>query len=144
VTGKRAGEAVGEQVRIARESLRWTQEDLAARLGKIGAHGWRQSKIAKIERGEVKRLTLDDTLELAAALGVQPNRLMAGKSGVTIAGQTIGQHELLQWLEGERPLRAEDRWAWLSLLWTEVEEAQLSTLRRDVGVPILGDVAKEG
>jgi hypothetical protein len=40
----------------------WRQEDLVARLDELGFTGWRQSKIAKLEKGEVKRIPLDSVL----------------------------------------------------------------------------------
>jgi transcriptional regulator with XRE-family HTH domain len=137
MAAKRAGQAVGEQLKIAREALRLRQEDLVGRLEQIGARGWRQSKIAKIERGEVKRLTLDETLELAAALGVQPARLLANKDGLQVGDYVFGQEDVLDWITGRRPL-SEDRWAWMALLWTKEEEAEgIAGFSPDnVGVPI--------
>src|SRR6266487_176214 len=65
---KSASEYVGEQVFKARKSKGWTQTDLAARLVELGDPSWRQTKIAKIEKGAVVRIPLDDVLALAAAL----------------------------------------------------------------------------
>jgi transcriptional regulator with XRE-family HTH domain len=74
-------EYVGQQVRVFRERRRWRQADLVAELEQLGFHGWRQSKVAKIENGQAKRIPLEDVFELAAALGCSPLYLFTPDAG---------------------------------------------------------------
>jgi transcriptional regulator with XRE-family HTH domain len=100
------------------------QVDLVGRLEEVGAPGWRQSKIAKLERGEMKRISIDEVLELAAALGVQPARLLgsAGNDDIAITSKTVvNPREFRQWLEGSRPLRTTDKRAYYVFLWSDAE-----------------------
>jgi len=107
---KRPDQYVGQQVRIARESRRWKQSDLVARLEELGFTHWRQSKIAKIENGETKRLALEDAIALALALGVQlPHLLAPDGSDVELAPKLrCSALEFRQWARGYRPLRPDD------------------------------------
>ena len=54
---------VGQQLRVLRERRRWRQADLVAELEQLGFPGWRQSKVAKIENGQAKRIPLEDVFE---------------------------------------------------------------------------------
>lgn len=54
-----------------RTRRRWTQEELAARVG------WKRNRITRIEIGK-RRVTLDDALVLCRALGVPLVRLLDG------------------------------------------------------------------
>ncbi len=101
-TAKRPGEYVAEQVKIARQSKGWKQSDLVARLEELGFTHWRQSKVAKIESGEVKRLALEDALALAAALGVQLPHLLAPPDSVVEIAPKVKRSalEFRQWVRG--------------------------------------------
>jgi transcriptional regulator with XRE-family HTH domain len=108
---------IGEQVRIARESQLtpegrpWRQSDLVARLEELGFTGWRQSKVAKIENGEVRRIALEDVLALAVALGVRPEDLMTPRVGDIELTPTLRVDPITfkRWLRGgEEPLVAGD------------------------------------
>jgi transcriptional regulator with XRE-family HTH domain len=107
-TAKRPGEYVGERVRTARVSKRLSQSDLVSRLEELGYTQWRQSKVAKIENGEVKRLALDDVLALAAALGVQPIHLITpteDEALVEVAPKlTVPAVTARGWLRGVAPI----------------------------------------
>ena len=107
---KRPDQYVGKQVRIARESKRWKQSELVTRLEELGFTHWRQSKIAKIENGETKRLALEDAIALAVALGVQlPHLLAPDGLDVELAPKLrCSSVEFRQWTRGYRPLRPED------------------------------------
>lgn len=97
-------EYVGQQVRVFRERRRWRQADLVAQLEELGFHGWRQSKVAKIENGQAKRIPLEDVFELAVALGCSPLYLFTpdtGDDGVRLGSR----HERMplvfrQWVRG--------------------------------------------
>jgi len=107
---RRPDQHVGEQVKKARKSKGWLQSDLVNRLHKLGATNWRQTKITKIENGETKRLSLADTLELAAALGVQPAHLLTPDDGevALMPGVTLPASNLRMWLRGFLPLYTEE------------------------------------
>jgi transcriptional regulator with XRE-family HTH domain len=74
---RRSSEFVGPAVRRLREQRGWRQQDLVDRMTEAGMAGWRQSKLAKVESGEMKRISVDDVLELAAGLGCSPLWLIA-------------------------------------------------------------------
>jgi transcriptional regulator with XRE-family HTH domain len=109
-TPKRTDQHLGEQVKIARKSKGWLQSDLANRLRELGFTGWRQSKVAKIENGETKRVSLEDALALAVALGVQPAHLLAPKDGVVeiVPKLAVPAHAFRMWLRGHAAFRQED------------------------------------
>lgn len=130
---KRPEQVVAEQVRRARTEHGIRQSELVARLESLGATGWRQSKIAKIERGDVKRLTLGETLELAAALGVQPSRLLTGEDEIAVAPKLVVDADAVRdWIEGRKPL-VDDPRAWLYFLLRRDEIDQLRRLLREDG-----------
>jgi transcriptional regulator with XRE-family HTH domain len=133
-SAKRPDQYVAEQVRRAREGKRstdtdkqWRQEDLVARLVELGYTNWRQSKVAKIERGDVKRLALDDVIALAAALGVQPAHLLVGDGDVEVAPKlTRSASDFRDWLRGTRPLAdGEERFYFLGPLVPDEEAARI-------------------
>jgi transcriptional regulator with XRE-family HTH domain len=109
-------EYIGEQVKTARKGRGWLQSDLASRLNELGFANWRQSKVAKLENGEMKRIALDDVLALAVALAVQPQYLLSptdddpeaeGDVRLTLK-VTLPATQFRQWLRGELPLFGED------------------------------------
>ena len=110
---KKPGEVVAEQVRYFRGRREWTQEELAQRLDELGIPGWRQSKIAKIERGEARRLPIDDVFELALALGCPPVMLLAPnypdpRTMVEVApGHAFQVGRVRGWIRGRDPLTPE-------------------------------------
>jgi transcriptional regulator with XRE-family HTH domain len=117
----RPGEVVGKQVKYFRGKRGWTQEDLVRRFEELGIPGWRQSKIAKVERGEAKRLPVDDVLELALALGCPPVMLLApdpgsglgdydaAKDKVEVApGHVMLARHAREWIRGRRAFVSED------------------------------------
>ena len=103
---KFASEYVGDQVIKARKSKGWTQADLAARLVELGDAKWRQTKVAKIEKGAMVRIPLDDVLALAAALDVQvPHLLAPDGAEIAIASKLERNPEDFRaWLRGLKPL----------------------------------------
>jgi transcriptional regulator with XRE-family HTH domain len=101
-----ASEYVGGQVLKARKSKGWTQADLAARLVELGFTGWRQTKVAKIEKGAVVRIPVDDVLALAAALDVQvPHLLAPDGAEIAIAPKLkLSPADFRAWLRGLQSL----------------------------------------
>ena len=99
-------EVVSSQLRALRGKRGWKQEELAARLEQLGMPGWRQSKIAKIENGQVKRLPLEDVFELALALDVAPVYLLVPPSEQMRFGPKLTRwpQQVRRWLDGSRPL----------------------------------------
>lgn len=74
--------------------------------------GWRQSKLAKVESGEMKRISIDDVLELAAGLGCSPLWLIApddrDSAGLLVDVQVGSNHrrpavQVREWIRGFRP-----------------------------------------
>jgi transcriptional regulator with XRE-family HTH domain len=108
----RLDEVVAAQVKTAREHKRWKQSDLAARLVELGFTGWRQSKVAKLENGDTKRLSVEELVALAAALGVQPIHLLTpadDEALVEVAPKlTLSALATRQWLRGVAPLSDDD------------------------------------
>ena len=102
---RRPEEYVAERVRLARKHKGWNQAQLVARLNELGFTTWRQSKVAKLEKGTVKRLTIEEVLALAAALDVQPIHLLVGEGEVEVA-PTLKRSavDFRAWLRGELPL----------------------------------------
>jgi transcriptional regulator with XRE-family HTH domain len=110
----RPSRALAEQLRKARKERGWSQEELVARLKKIGASGWRQSKVTKIERGEVKRITLDEAVELALALGVRPARLFASEMDVALTDTlSVAPMDFRAWLQGSLPPDGGEEAEWI-------------------------------
>jgi transcriptional regulator with XRE-family HTH domain len=103
---KTASEYVGDQVLKARKSKGWTQADLAAHLVELGDPSWRQTKVAKIEKGAVRRIPLDDVLALAAALDVQvPHLLAPDGAEIAVAPKlNLSPDDFRAWLRGTKPL----------------------------------------
>lgn len=99
----------GRQVKEARRRLgRMTQADLGVRLRELGVSA-RQEKIARLEAGE-RRVTLDDALAVAVALGVQPAYLLSGYLTeepirlVPVLREPLESREAWEWLRGARAL----------------------------------------
>ena len=108
-------QVVGAQVRALRRKREWSQTKLAERLDELGSPGWRQSKITRIERGQLARLPLEDVFELAAALDVSPTYLLAPSSVWNEKGDKplmirIGPRiarwpqEVRKWIDREQPI----------------------------------------
>lgn len=136
--GKRPSEYVGKRVELARKDRQWRQSDLAERLAELGFTGWRQSKIAKIENGETKRISLEDVLALALALGVKVPYLLspAGDEGkVEVAPKlACSAPDFRGWLSGYRPLIAEDeRTFYLGALAPDDEATRILRVVDEVG-----------
>jgi transcriptional regulator with XRE-family HTH domain len=68
-------EAFAARLREAREAARMTQAELADRVLEVVGYNLSRTAIALIEKGK-RRVTLDDALAIAAALGVAPINLM--------------------------------------------------------------------
>jgi Helix-turn-helix domain len=110
----------GQQVKAVRESLqpRVTQSKLAKRLKDLGVP-MGQVTIARIENGE-RRVTVDDALALAAALGVNPKNLLSGIYAhepvpVTPKLKLTPSH-MLWWFEGTRPPPGTDERTYFELI----------------------------
>ncbi len=71
----------GALIRAAREGLKWTQTDLARRIGT------KQQTIEKIELGKVKHTRLFP--KLAAELGLDPRKLMPDLVSNTLGGSDV-------------------------------------------------------
>lgn len=95
-----------ERMRETRERRRWSQQDLALRLGEMGAPTDRAT-VARTETG-ARGISLDDALMLAAALEVSPLALILPDDEddrVALAPSYKIDAELLRrWLVGVAPL----------------------------------------
>lgn len=125
LAAKTPTQILARQMKEVRTRRGWTQQDLADRLQDLGLNV-DQSTIARIEKGQIKRVTLDDALAIAAALGVQPVQLMVpmkADNRVALAPNLIVEPSLARrWIRGQRTLRPEDERTYFSevsdLEWT--------------------------
>jgi transcriptional regulator with XRE-family HTH domain len=108
-------QVVGHEVRALRKKREWSQQRLAERLKELGTVGWGQSKIAKLETGKVRRISIEDVYELATALDVAPIYLLAPRNVHDTSGKpplkvrvapriTRFPQQVRPWVEGELPL----------------------------------------
>ena len=72
-----AARAISRSLRAERSRLRWTQAQLAERLG------WSQQKVASVETG-ARRLYADELPDLALALGVPLAKMLDGLNGADL------------------------------------------------------------
>jgi transcriptional regulator with XRE-family HTH domain len=100
----------GRQVKEARRRLdRMTQAELGVRLRELGVSGMRQETVARLEKG-TRRVTLDDALAVAVALGIQPVWLLSGYMTdepvrvVPALDEPLSSREAWEWIRGGRPL----------------------------------------
>lgn len=107
---KRPSEVLADQLAAIRERRRWSQLELAERLTDLGVPMDR-STIAKLENAS-RRVTLDEALGLAAALGVSPASLfipMTASTDVAIAPKlAIHPRVARMWVRGQQPLSKAD------------------------------------
>jgi transcriptional regulator with XRE-family HTH domain len=87
---------VGQQVQRVRSRLGLSQHQLAERMKPIGPQyaKWRQSTIYKIEHGE-KPLRVNEMFDLAGALGVPPETLLAFDIDAAVLESQIQETEEL-------------------------------------------------
>jgi transcriptional regulator with XRE-family HTH domain len=85
----------GKNVRMYRERLKWTQEQLAERVGYSNA-----GMISQIEDG-IKSPSLEKAQDLAVQLGVSLSQLV-GDAGAwhTVTNNATGDHTVIQNIEG--------------------------------------------
>jgi transcriptional regulator with XRE-family HTH domain len=139
---------VAAQVKNIRKRRRWSQQDLADRLSELLAgpppeifkedderrrsaesraalpRKWTQTRVAKLERGALKRVSVDDVLELALGLDVSPLVLMTptlepqdkaeswsllrpgpeDSFRVALGGEAFTARDVRQWIRGVNPL----------------------------------------
>jgi len=128
---RRPADYIGERVKRARGTMH--QQDLVARLDELGFTGWRQTKITKIERGEVKRLSIDYFLALAVALSVDPVRLLLPAEGDIELTPKLRRTpiELIRWWRNSEPLIPEDRRRWWEQARNLVTEAEWRQLEEE-------------
>lgn len=105
-------EVFAERLREARNARRWTQQDLADALAKLGAPMDRTT-IAKLEKGQ-RQVRLDELVAIAAALDVSPLFLFLPlrlEEEVKLAPKLARESfAAIQWARGVGPLnRANDR-----------------------------------
>lgn len=103
----------GRQVRHFRVRRGWSQKRLADRLSELGATGWSQTKIHKLEQDK-QQVLVDDLCALALALDVSPLYLLTPLEGfdedenalmVGVGGKVLRwPRDVRQWVRGVRPL----------------------------------------
>lgn len=107
----RSSEAFRDQLRKIRRRRGWSQADLADRLG------IEQWDVSRLESDETRRVTLDEVLDVADALGVSPLHLIlppTPRARVHVGGRTVEARKARSWIRGEQPLRAEDHMFFMS------------------------------
>ncbi|MGD0167094.1 MAG: helix-turn-helix transcriptional regulator [Gaiellaceae bacterium] len=113
-SAKKVREVFGSRLAEARADRRWTQEELAAEMDRIG-HPIHRATIAKIETGK-RPTSLAETIMLAAALDVAPLHLIFPIDGgeVELAPHlTVDADKALTWASGFQPLREENTRSYL-------------------------------
>jgi transcriptional regulator with XRE-family HTH domain len=65
----RVEQMVGQQLRLLRQSRKWSQQEVADRMKPFGYNNWRQSTIGKIEAAQ-RPLRLDELVDLAVLFEV--------------------------------------------------------------------------
>jgi transcriptional regulator with XRE-family HTH domain len=109
----------GRQLAELRAAIGLTQRELVQRLEERLGVKMDPATLARIEKADGKRVTLDEAFVLAAGLGVSPLHLMAPRAGNGTL--RIGEnshyhfHEIREWLRGRAPLSdssEDDRDAW--------------------------------
>lgn len=79
---------VGRNIAALLEAQNMRQEDLSTRVRAAGAADWPQETVSRYVKG-TRALTLEDTVVLAAALGVPFTRLLIGGDHVTLLGNVV-------------------------------------------------------
>lgn len=74
-------EAAGRELRRLREACRWSQEEVARRMGGYG-YEWHQTTVAKTEAAQ-RPLRLDEVVALASLFGVTLPALLESVPGMT-------------------------------------------------------------
>ncbi len=122
----------GRQVKEARERLRLSQAEVAKRLEEQHGVAMHQVTIARLETGE-RRITVDDALAIAAALGVSPLHLFAGdytNEPVPVTPKLeAGPSQMRYWMRGELPLPGTDEVSFFELV---PDEERLARQRRGI------------
>ncbi len=122
----RVSQVTAGRIREVRERRRWSQEDLAKRLGELGAPVDRAT-VARTEGG-ARGLSLDDALVYAAAVGVAPVNLFTpvnSTPALVVAPELVVDPILArQWIRGLAALRQEDARTYFSEIPTEEWVAQ--------------------
>jgi transcriptional regulator with XRE-family HTH domain len=129
-----ASEAFGRQVKVARKLLHLSQADLANRLSGLGIDKPHQTTVARLETGG-RRVSVDDALAVAAALGVSPLHLFAASFTQDTVPVTpkleAGPQQMRRWLAGQVQLPSLDEDAFFELV---PDEERLARQRRSIQV----------
>jgi transcriptional regulator with XRE-family HTH domain len=132
------GEAFAARLRQARQEREWRQQDLAAAVTELGLPMDRTT-LAKIEKGQ-RQPRLEEFVALAAALGVDPGRLLVtedaygSESDVRVAPRlTVSADTFRSWLRGAMPLNPEDETSYFTALVSQSE--WMDMLRDNYGHP---------
>ena len=109
---------VGRQVKAAREQLRLSQADLAKRLDELDLPT-HQATVARVETGG-RRISVDDLLALAAALGVSPLYLLTAsythESVPVTPKHEAGPAQMRRWVSGQVQLPGLDEESFFELV----------------------------
>jgi transcriptional regulator with XRE-family HTH domain len=143
--GRRPSEVFAESLRRVRERRRWTQQDLADRLGELGAPTDRAT-IARTENNN-RGLSLDDALLYALAVGAAPaNMITITEDGGPIAlapKLSVMPVEARYWIRGSAilggplPLSGDDR-----TYATEVSDEEWVALQKYAMRGVIDDVQR--
>ncbi|MGH7487950.1 MAG: helix-turn-helix domain-containing protein [bacterium] len=101
------GTAVGERVGALRKRRGWQQRELADELVKLGWEHVDRTVVAKIETG-TRKVSLENLLALAAALGVEPVALLLPRDDqveVALTPNLLAPAWVIRaWIHGYMPL----------------------------------------
>ena len=107
----RPSQVFARRVREVRERQRWSQEDLARRLGELGL-SMDRAQVARIERRD-RKVSIDEAFVLAHALSVSPEYMLipltSAEPEVLITPElAVTPRQARQWLRGRGALAGED------------------------------------
>lgn len=104
---RRPSNVLAERLREVRDHKGWTQQGLAERLREANTTIADRATVAKIEAG-TRKVTLDETLWLAAVLDVAPPFLVLPTKGLehveVLPGYAIDAASAREWFTGREPL----------------------------------------
>jgi transcriptional regulator with XRE-family HTH domain len=128
------GTVVRQQARRIRSAQGLTVEQLAARCEELGLTDFNSTLITAIEIGRKKSVTVDEWIQLAAALDVAPIHLLVPTDSEQETWVGEKQHyaaaDIRRWVRGSRPLDFTNSRTYF----TQVPEEEWTTLVQHIEV----------
>ena len=96
---------LSERIKVFREKMKWTQDDLARESGIP------QATISRIESGKISSLKSKNAIKLAKALKVTTDFLMGSEERMSISDKVLTDPDAQYLFRGYEKLSEEGRWA---------------------------------